>query len=84
MVKYGLALAGLAAAFIMEQVGFDSKATTQTTEALTGLRIAYIALPVSGTLLAMVVMSRYSLDEARSREIREAIEARRAAAAAVR
>lgn len=84
MVKFGFAIAGLAGGLIMNGVGFDPDASTQTTEALTGLRIAYIAVPVCGTLLAMAVMSRYSLDEARSREIREAIEARRAAAAAVR
>lgn len=79
MVKLGFAVAGLATGVIMSGVGFDPHADTQPAEALTGLRLAYIAVPVVGTLIAIVVMLGYDLNEERSHEIRAQIEARKAA-----
>jgi GPH family glycoside/pentoside/hexuronide:cation symporter len=73
MVKFGFAIAGLGGGLIMKLVGFDQSIAEQTPGALTGLRIAYIAVPVTGTLIAMAAMWRYDLNEARSREIRSLI-----------
>lgn len=73
MVKFGFAIAGLGGGLIMKLVGFDQSVGEQTPGALTGLRIAYIAVPVTGTLIAIAVMWRYDLNEARSREIRSRI-----------
>jgi len=78
MVKFGFAIAGLLGGVIMNVVGFDPAASSQTTEAMTGLRIAYSALPMLGTIIAIVVMLGYDLDEAKSDEIRQQIEARKA------
>ncbi|MEO1716882.1 MAG: MFS transporter [Planctomycetota bacterium] len=82
MVKLGFAVAGLLTGVIMSKVGFDPGLETQTVQAMTGLRLAYIVVPVSGTVLAIVVMLGYDLTEQRSREIREQIDARKAAGAA--
>ena len=76
MVKVGFAGAGLGGGLILEFIGFDQSVQEQTKGALAGLRVAYIAVPVVGTLLAMLVMAGYDLTEARSREIRREIEAR--------
>ncbi len=78
MVKFGFAIAGLGSGLIMKLVGFDESVAEQTPEALAGLRLAYIVVPVAGTLIAIAVMWGYDLDEARSREIRRRIAERKA------
>ncbi len=70
MVKFGFAVAALLGGAMLKFVGFDESATTQTDGALTGLRLAYILTPTVGTIIAMLVMFGYDLDEARSEEIR--------------
>lgn len=73
MVKFGFAIAGLGGGLIMKVVGFDQTEPIQTQEALGGLRLAYILVPVTGTLIAMAVMWGYDITEQRSREIRAQI-----------
>lgn len=70
MVKFGFAIAGLGGGIILSAVGFDESATQQTPEALFGLRLAYIIVPVVGTLTAMIIMLGYDLDEEKSAEVR--------------
>jgi len=82
MVKFGLAFAGLLSGAILSVVGFDQTVAVQTEEALTGLRMAYIIVPVCGTLLAIFIMRSYDLDEDKAHSIREQLEARRGALAA--
>ena len=77
MVKFGFAIAGLMSGLIMKIVGFDEAVTVQTPEALEGLRLAYILVPISGTLIAMAVMKNYDLSEKKAHEVRLALEARR-------
>ncbi len=79
MVKFGFAIAGLGGGLIMKWVGFDSGAATQTPEAMTGMRLAYIILPALGTLIAIIIMLGYDLTEQRSHEIREQIAQRKKA-----
>ncbi len=78
MVKFGFAIAGLGGGLIMKLVGFDESVAEQAPEALTGLRLAYILLPCTGTLIAMAVMWRYDLDEERSHDIRRQLAERQA------
>jgi GPH family glycoside/pentoside/hexuronide:cation symporter len=73
MVKFGFAIAGLGGGLIMTWVGFDQNAAQQTTEAMTGMRLAYIFIPVTGTVIAIFIMLGYDLTEERSLEIREQI-----------
>ena len=77
MVKFGFAIAGLLTGIILKIVGFDQNATIQTEEALTGLRLAYIIIPIIGTLLAIWFMRNYDLDEDKATEIRIALDQRK-------
>ncbi|MEM7682777.1 MAG: MFS transporter [Planctomycetota bacterium] len=77
MVKFGFAIAALVGGLIFTIVGFDEKAATQTVEAMHGMRIAYIAVPVCGTLIAMALMLRYDVDEQRSHDVRQQLENRK-------
>ncbi|MEM7417299.1 MAG: MFS transporter [Gemmatimonadota bacterium] len=80
MVKFGLAFAGGLSGLIMGLVGFVPDAATQPPGAVTGLRIAYTLVPVTGALLAIWFMRDYDITEARAHEIREELEQRRGAA----
>ena len=77
MVKLGFAVAGLISRVIMSLVGFSPDAATQTPEAMIGMRLAYILVPISGALLAIWVMWSYDVTEERAHEIRAELERRR-------
>ena len=77
MVKFGFAIAGLFSGLILTLVGFDQDVTVQSTSTLENLKLAYILVPMSGTLIALAIMARYDLSEQKAHEIREALEARR-------
>jgi GPH family glycoside/pentoside/hexuronide:cation symporter len=79
MVKFGFAIAGLLSGLILSLVGFDQDVSVQSLDTLEALKLAYILLPMSGTLIAMAVMRGYDLNEARAHEIRAQLEARRGA-----
>jgi GPH family glycoside/pentoside/hexuronide:cation symporter len=77
MVKFGFAIAGLMSGLILKLVGFDQDVAVQTPEALAGLKLAYITVPITGTLIAIMVMSRYDISEEKAHDIRLQLEARR-------
>jgi GPH family glycoside/pentoside/hexuronide:cation symporter len=79
MVKFGFAIAGLLTGVIMSVVGFKAGAETQAEGAVTGLRLFFSGIPILGTLTAMWVMRNYDLNEAKAREIKKEIDARKAA-----
>ncbi len=63
MVKFGLAFAGLLSGFILGVIGFDQNVAVQSEETLAQLRMAFIGVPVGGTLIALWAMRNYELDE---------------------
>jgi GPH family glycoside/pentoside/hexuronide:cation symporter len=77
MVKFGFAIAGLLTGVIMSTVGFDPSSPVQTEGAITGLRLFFSGIPILGTLIAMWVMRNYDLTEAKAREIKEALAAKK-------
>ncbi|WP_299113570.1 MFS transporter [uncultured Winogradskyella sp.] len=77
MIKVGQGIALVFSGIILKLLGYDPTATTQTAEALTGMRITDIVLPVLTAALAIWVMRKYSLDEARAKEIKEILVERR-------
>ena len=79
MVKFGFAIAGLFSGLILTLVGFDQNITEQLPETLEGLKLAYIIVPMSGTLIAIAIMAKYDLSEQKAHEIRQQLEARRGA-----
>jgi GPH family glycoside/pentoside/hexuronide:cation symporter len=77
MVKLGQALALVLGGLVLKVVGFDQNVALQTTETITRLRIADIAIPAFTALLAILVMVKYDLTEEKAREIKKALESRR-------
>jgi glycoside/pentoside/hexuronide:cation symporter, GPH family len=76
MVKFGFAIAGLLSGLIMALVHFSPDAAVQPEGAITGMRIFYSALPIAGTIGALLVMRNYDLTETRANEIRKVLEER--------
>jgi GPH family glycoside/pentoside/hexuronide:cation symporter len=76
MVKFGFAVAGLLSGLIMAIVNFTPDAAIQPEGAITGMRIFYSALPIAGTIGALLVMWNYDLSEKRANEIRKVLEER--------
>lgn len=77
MVKFGGAIAGLLSGVILTMVGFDQSVAEQTPEALNALRLAFILIPITGTLLSIWVMKDYDLSEQKAHDIRTQLEKRR-------
>jgi len=77
MVKLGTALALLTSGAVLNLVGFDVDATSQTVETITKLRIADILIPIGTAVLAILIIWKYDITEQRAYEIREALIARR-------
>lgn len=77
MVKLGQALALVLGGLVLKLVGFNQNITIQTSETITKLRLADITIPAVTALLAIVVMWRYDLTEAKAREIKAELVARR-------
>ncbi len=77
MVKLGTAMAFLTSGAILNLVGFDVDATSQTVETLTKLRLADIIIPIIFGIFAILIMLKYDVTEQRALEIREALIARR-------
>ncbi len=77
MVKLGQGLALVLGGLVLKLVGFDQNATLQTAETITRLRIADILIPAVTAGLAIAVMWKYDLTEAKAREIKDELVRRR-------
>ena len=77
MIKVGQGIALVFSGIILSLLGYDPKASTQTAEALVGMRITDIALPAITAALAIWVMWKYSLSEERARSIKAKLVERR-------
>lgn len=79
MVKFGFAIAGGLSGVILSIIGFkEGLAGTEQPEAIFGLRLFFSGLPILGTVIAIIVMWNYSVDEERANEIRAELEKRKA------
>lgn len=78
MVKFGFAIAGLLTGVIMSAVAFEAGAATQPEGAVTGLRLFFSGIPICGTLIAMWIMKDYDLSEEKAKEIKQALDQRKA------
>ena len=77
MVKLGQAIALVLGGLVLELVGFDQNAATQTVETMTRLRVADILIPAATAGLAIWVMVSYNLTEERAKEIQNELVERR-------
>lgn len=80
MVKFGTAVAGLISGLILSLVSFQSNAAAQTDETMFWLRIFFVGIPILGTSIALWAMKDYNIDEAKSREVRNLLDKRKAPA----
>lgn len=77
MIKVGQGIALVFSGIILKLLGYDPTATTQTAEALTGMRITDIVLPVITAGVAIWIMRKYTLDEDKAMAIKEELVKRR-------
>ena len=77
MVKLGQALALVLGGLVLKVVGFNQDSVMQSAETMTQLRIADIVIPSLTAGLAIWIMWKYSLSEARAREIKDELVERR-------
>lgn len=78
MVKVGFAIAGALSGVIISIVGFTPDVpTTDQQVAVDGLHAFFCFFPMIGTLLAMLIMRNYSLNEERAKEVQEKLRERR-------
>lgn len=75
--KFGIGWAVGITFIALSSMGFDPK-TDNTPGAVEGMRLFFILLPVAFSLINLLVMRGYPLDEAQQRRIRAEVERRRA------
>ncbi len=74
--KAGMALGGVVPGLVLAFVGFQNGAAVQSAEAQQGILWLVAVIPAVLLVVAMFIISRYELDDARIDEINRAIEAR--------
>jgi glycoside/pentoside/hexuronide:cation symporter, GPH family len=77
MVKLGMSLALFFSGVILSVVGFNGDIQVQTPHTITMLRLADISIPSLAGIIAIWVMWKYDITEARAREIRNTLVERR-------
>ena len=81
VVKLGMALALALSGILLNMTGFDIElAGGQTEQTLFLMRVFDIVIPMVTSAIAIWVIASYDIDEAKANEVRQALEARRAAA----
>ena len=61
---------------IYHAIGFDPSSSSNSPEALTGLTLIYVGVPLFLMTASVLLMRRYPIDEARQKELRRAIDER--------
>jgi GPH family glycoside/pentoside/hexuronide:cation symporter len=78
MVKVGMAMAGLFTGVLLKFSGFDvALANDQSEKTLFLLRIFDVGIPIISSLIAIWIISTYTITEKKSDEIRSELERRR-------
>nr|MCU0622541.1 MFS transporter [Gemmatimonadaceae bacterium] len=78
VVKVGMAAALAAGGFLLNATGFDvTLGGAQTERTLTLMRLCDVLIPAAASGIAIWAIARYPITEAKARECRDALEARR-------
>ncbi len=77
ILKLGNSLGYFVSGLILNWIGFDAAVKVQTTQAITGIRLALALIPIFGLSLAIYFVSRMELTKQKCYDIREALEKRR-------
>jgi len=78
--KAGNSFGSLIAGFVLVWIGFNAKLGPQSAATLALMKYSYFATPTAGALLALWLIRRYDLTEARAYEIKHELARRRAGA----
>jgi len=76
--KAGNSLGSLIAGFVLVWIGFNAKIGAQTPHTLILMKTAYVIAPATGAVIALWLLRRYELSEARSYEIKAELARRHA------
>lgn len=77
MVKLGTAAAMLLSGIVLQYIGFDQNVQVQTAETITKLRIADIIIPIVSGIIAILIIWKYEINEAKAKEIRAELQNRK-------
>jgi GPH family glycoside/pentoside/hexuronide:cation symporter len=77
MVKLGTSLALFLSGVILSAVGFNQNVQEQSSNTITYLRLADIIIPSVAGILAILIMWKYDITEAKAHEIRKTLVERR-------
>jgi GPH family glycoside/pentoside/hexuronide:cation symporter len=81
VVKLGMAAALAGGGYLLNATGFDvARGGAQGAGTILAMRLADLLLPAAASLVAMAVLWRYPITEARAVAVRRELEARRTAA----
>lgn len=80
--KAGNSVGSWIAGFVLIWIGFDARTGAQSPQTLAMMKYCYVVAPLAGALVALWFLRRYDLTESRAYEIKDALAARRASAAA--
>jgi len=73
MVKLGFGIAALLGGFILSVVGFDAENVTESS--ITGMRMFYTLLPITGVIGAILIMKNYDITEEKAEQIKKELAA---------
>jgi GPH family glycoside/pentoside/hexuronide:cation symporter len=76
--KAGMSFGALLGGFVLVWIGFNAKLGAQTPHTLELMKFSYFLAPFIGALIALLLIKRYELSEAKSYEIKQALGLRRA------
>ncbi|MBI1754285.1 MAG: MFS transporter [Acidobacteria bacterium] len=77
--KVGVSVASVASGYLLRWAGFAEGMATQTGGTLTGIRMMEIFLPSALCLMGLLLLIPYPLTEARAKEVKDLLEARKSA-----
>jgi GPH family glycoside/pentoside/hexuronide:cation symporter len=76
--KAGMSFGALLGGFVLVWIGFNAKLGAQTPRTLELMKFSYFLAPFLGALIALFLIKRYELSEAKAYEIKQALALRRA------
>jgi GPH family glycoside/pentoside/hexuronide:cation symporter len=83
VIKVGMAAALAGGGYLLNATGFDVALESQSPDTVYWLRVFDVLVPAATSLLAIYALSKFELTEEKAHEVREALEQRRKAEAAV-
>ncbi|MCL5103419.1 MAG: MFS transporter [Armatimonadetes bacterium] len=84
IVKLGIGAVTCVSGIVISLVGIKPEAATQSVSTITNMRLAFVAVPCLFMVICMILAMRYPVTEARAKEVRAILDARKEVAAVER